>query len=192
MNEEISYIFDSRWHGIHGIGRFAQEIRSRMPLNTVDLIGTEPVSFRGLIEIELQIQRLRRTRRSQLFFSPGYAPPLTWHGPLVFTIHDLIHVDVQEESSRSKTLYYNAVVRPAMARDQRVLTVSEYSRQRLLEWSGVTPEQVVVVGRLSRHLPGQARSRLGHFKTAVHAVLATAAVQAQSRTACAAPASLAP
>ena len=33
-----------------------------------------------------------------------------------------------------------------MARAKRVLTVSEYSRQRLLEWSGVDPEQVTVVG----------------------------------------------
>lgn len=65
---------------------------------------------------------------------------------MIFTVHDLIHIDVQEESSRFKTLYYNAVVRPAMSRARRVLTVSEYSRQRLLEWSGVSPDQVMVVG----------------------------------------------
>ena len=140
------YIFDARWFGEHGIGRFAREVRFRMVSEIIDLIGTDPMSSRGLIELEIRVRLAQRTGRPQLFFSPGYAPPLNWRGPLIFTVHDLIHIDVLEETSRFKTLYYNAVVRPAMSRAQRVLTVSEYSRQRLLEWSGVAPEQVVVVG----------------------------------------------
>ncbi|AZI43776.1 glycosyltransferase family 1 protein [Deinococcus psychrotolerans] len=117
-----------------------------MPQNTIDLSGTDPVSWRGLLNLERQVTSYKIQSRSDIFFSPGYTPPVSWRGPMVFTIHDLIHIDVQEESSLFKTLYYNAVVRPSMSRAQRVLTVSEYSRQRLLEWSGVSPEQVVVVG----------------------------------------------
>ena len=139
-------IFDRRWIGEHGIGRFAREVRHRLPSGAVDLTGTDPVSPRGLLELEAQALARRLRGKPGLFFSPGYAPPLTWSGPVVFTVHDLIHVDVAEERSRFKTLYYDRVVRPAMARAHRVLTVSEYSRQRLLEWSGVAPEQVVVVG----------------------------------------------
>ena len=138
-------LFDSRWIGLHGIGRFAAEVRNRLPAGTTDLHGIDPVSARGLVELELRALHASVSGRT-IFLSPGYAPPLSWRGPLIFTVHDLIHVDVHEESSRFKTLYYNAVVRPAMSRAQRVLTVSEYSRQRLLEWGGVAPEQVVVVG----------------------------------------------
>lgn len=138
--------FDARWIGEHGIGRFAREVRRRLPGDTVDLTGADPVSLRGLLELETWSLTRRLQGRSGLFFSPGYAPPVTWRGPVVFTIHDLIHLDVQQERSRFKTLYYQQVVRPAVARAHRVLTVSEYSRQRLLEWSGVAPEQVVVVG----------------------------------------------
>lgn len=138
-------LFDSRWIGTHGIGRFAAEVRQRLPASTTDLSGTNPVSFRGLIELEIQALR-SGLGRNTIFFSPGYAPPLSWRGPLVFTVHDLIHVDVKEESSRFKTLYYERVVKPAMFRARKVLTVSEYSRQRLLEWGGVAPDQVVVVG----------------------------------------------
>lgn len=137
-------VFDDRWSGEHGIGRFTREVRTRLPGTTIDLAGCNPVSPLGLLELE----RVSWGRRSNpaLFFSPGYTPPIRWSGPVVFTVHDLIHLDVPEERSNFKTLYYNRVVRPAMHRAQRVLTVSEYSRQRLLEWSGVAPEQVVVVG----------------------------------------------
>ena len=136
-------IFDARWIGEHGIGRFAREVRQRLPEDTVDLLGGDPVSLRGLLELERQT--LIRRGRGKIFFSPGYAPPVTWRGSMVFTIHDLIHVDVPEERSRFKTLYYNRVVRPGIHRADRVFTDSEYSRQRILEWSGAAPEKVVVV-----------------------------------------------
>lgn len=138
-------VYDARWIGEHGIGRFAHEVRSRLPEGTIDIPGTDPVSWRGLLELEVQTKLVHRRTR-QVFFSPGYMPPISWRGPLIFTIHDLIHLDVAAEASRFKTLYYNHVVRPAIARAQAVLTVSEYSRQRILDWSGAPPEKVVVVG----------------------------------------------
>ncbi len=139
-------VFDSRWIGEHGIGRFAQEIRRRLPPVTHDITGHDPVSAKGLLELELKAMLLGLAQKQQIFFSPSYTPPVTWRGPMVFTIHDLIHLDVVEEQSRFKTLYYRYVVRPAVLRAHRVLTVSEYSRQRILQWSGVAPEKVVVVG----------------------------------------------
>ena len=137
--------FDTRWFGEHGIGRFAQEVRTRLTSPVSDFQGADPVSPRGLAELELLGTR-SFLRPASLFLSPGYAPPIWWNGPLVFTVHDLIHLDVADESSRFKTLYYDRVVRPAVHRARRVLTVSEYSRHRLLEWSGVSPERAVVVG----------------------------------------------
>lgn len=137
--------FDTRWFGEHGIGRFAQEVRARLAPTVNDFQGNDPVSLRGLTELELLGTR-SFLQPASLFLSPGYAPPVWWNGPIVFTIHDLIHLDVADESSRFKILYYDRVVRPAVHRARRVLTVSEYSRHRLLEWSGVSPEQVVVVG----------------------------------------------
>jgi glycosyltransferase involved in cell wall biosynthesis len=57
----------------------------------------------------------------------------------VFTIHDLIHIDLPEVSTPTKRFYYRAIVKPA-------LTVSEYSRSRILAWSGLGAERVVNVG----------------------------------------------
>ena len=137
-------VFDARWIGTHGIGRFAAEVRQRLPASTTDLTGTDPVSLRGLMELEIQALR-SGLGKNTIFFSPGYAPPLSWRGPLVFTIHDLIHIDVPEERSKFKTLYYNTVVRPGIHRAGRVFTDSEYSRNRILEWSGAEESKVVVV-----------------------------------------------
>ena len=138
--------FDARWIGDHGIGRFAKEVRRRLPRDTVDFYGADPISLRGLLELEKYSLSSASRIKDKLFFSPGYAPPLSWKGPFIFTIHDLIHIDVIEESSRSKKAYYNHIIKPAIFRAQKILTVSEYSRQRLLEWSGVDAERVVVVG----------------------------------------------
>jgi glycosyltransferase involved in cell wall biosynthesis len=64
----------------------------------------------------------------------------------VFTIHDLIQLQVPAVATPVKRLYYQLIVRPASRRAFRVLTVSEYSRARILEWSGLPEERVVNVG----------------------------------------------
>lgn len=140
----MSLIYDARWIGEHGIGRFAREVRARLPVGTIDVPGHDPVSVHGLLELEAQTRLLHVPGQDQVFYSPGYAPPVSWRGPLVFTIHDLIHLDVAAETSRFKTLYYERVVRPAVRRSAAVVTVSEYSRQTVVDWSGVDPARVRV------------------------------------------------
>jgi glycosyltransferase involved in cell wall biosynthesis len=66
--------------------------------------------------------------------------------PFAFTIHDLVHLKVQEESSAVRRAYYASVVRPAARRAMRVLTVSEVSRQDIIEWARLPESAVVVVG----------------------------------------------
>lgn len=155
--------FDARWIGQHGIGRFAQETRLRLPGTTKDIAGHDPVSLEGLIEMEVKMLLMRYASKCRILFSPGYAPPIFWRGPFIFTIHDLIHLDIPEEGSRFKNIYYRYVVRPATLRASKVLTVSEYSRQRILKWSGMKPEKVIVVGngvdphfspKGPKHMPG--------------------------------------
>lgn len=85
-------------------------------------------------------------KRAGCFFSPGFNPPLHSPIPVAFTIHDLVHLKVPEESSALRRLYYAAVVRPAARRAWRVLTVSEHSRQDIAEWSGLPEARIHVVG----------------------------------------------
>jgi glycosyltransferase involved in cell wall biosynthesis len=134
--------FDPRWRGRHGIGRFAAELQSRLPhVQALQIIGPK-LSPIDPIAISLAL----RGKRKGCYFSPGFNPPLTSPIPVAFTIHDLIHLRVREESTPIRRLYYAAVVRPATHRAARILTVSQHSKRDIVEWSGITEEQVIVVG----------------------------------------------
>jgi glycosyltransferase involved in cell wall biosynthesis len=133
---------DYRWIGPHGIGRFANELRKRLPaLRPLSafwplLHPLEPVLLAGVLY----------ALRPLVYFSPGFNPPVRSPGPFVFTIHDLIHLRVPAEASRAKQAYYRLVVRPAAHRAYRVLTVSQYTHHDIVEWTGLPEERVVVVG----------------------------------------------
>lgn len=137
-------LFDKRWIGEHGIGRFASEIRKRMNGEIEDLEGQNPVSLMGLINSEMCC--LSQHSKNDIFFSPGYVAPISWNKKFVFTIHDLIHIDVEEERSRFKDAYYESIVKKNTLRSNIVLTVSEYSKRRIVEWSGIEEHRVLVVG----------------------------------------------
>lgn len=134
--------FDNRWNGNHGIGRFSTELQSRLPgLVPLRIIGPK-LSPIDPIALSLALAG----RRDGCFLSPGFNPPLASPVPFAFTIHDLVHLKVPQESSILRRLFYAAVVRPATRRAWRILTVSEYSRADILEWTGLSPDAVQVVG----------------------------------------------
>jgi glycosyltransferase involved in cell wall biosynthesis len=133
---------DARWKGIHGIGRFASEVLRRLPKHTQLANGPKPLSIADPLWLTSQVM----ARRPSVFFSPGFNPPPLCFFPFVFTIHDLIQLQVPDVATPHKRFYYQLIVKPASHRAFRVLTVSEYSRVQILEWSGLPEERVVNVG----------------------------------------------
>lgn len=133
-------IVDQRWIGPHGIGRFAAEVLSRTGGKQVPDI-TRPSNPVDPLYLSIWL-----FGRRGVFFSPGYNSPLYCRQPFIFTIHDLNHIDRPENTSVLKKLYYRIVIKRACRRALLVLTVSEFSRERILQWSGVSPEKVVNVG----------------------------------------------
>lgn len=133
---------DQRWIGDHGIGRFARNVLSR--------IDCHPISLSGHPAAPFDSYRLTRVLASltleDLFFSPGYNTPLLCPSPFVFTIHDLSHIHCRENSSPLIRLYYSTILKRACHRARQVLTVSEFTRGQILEWSGLSPASVVHVG----------------------------------------------
>lgn len=155
--------FDARWDGEYGIGRYSNETRARLRGDIHDLrTPDEPLSPKGLASWELATRRASPAR-GDILLSPSFTPALTWRGPQAITVHDLIHVDVPEESSRVKGLYYNRVVLPLVRKSAVTFTVSEYSKRRIMEWSGVSEDRIIVTGNAAdasftpdgeRHTPG--------------------------------------
>ena len=134
---------DGRWVGDHGIGRFATEVLARLP--GVRLIEGGESLFLSPLD-PLWISKKIRKERPRAYFTPGFNPPLFSPVPFVLTLHDLIHLKVPEEGSLLKRLYYERIVKPALFKAFRVLTVSECSKQEILAWSGLSGERVVVAG----------------------------------------------
>src|SRR5580700_3854238 len=133
---------DQRWIGQHGIGRFAQHVLVGLDYRPVPL-SSKPAAP---LDSWFLARALSGLERNDLFFSPGYNTPLFCPSPFVFTIHDLSHIYCPEISSRAIRLYYATVMKRACRRAARILTVSEFTRTQIIDWSGVLPEKVRNVG----------------------------------------------
>jgi len=129
---------DQRWIGDHGIGRFARNVLAQLDYCPVPL-ASHPAA-------PLDAWRLARAlgglTRNDLFFSPGYNTPLYCASPFVFTICDLSHIYCPENSNPMIRLYYATIAKRAAHRAQRILTISEFTRMQIVEWSGVPREKI--------------------------------------------------
>lgn len=124
-------VVDDRWLGRHGIARFSSEVLPR--LHGASMLRARPKSPTSPLDV-LSPTRLR-FRRDDVLYSPGFNAGVT-RARQVLTLHDLIHLDEPAERSKSKTLYYDLVVRPAVRRAGVVLTVSGTSQARIRDWLG--------------------------------------------------------
>jgi glycosyltransferase involved in cell wall biosynthesis len=131
-------LFDERWIGSHGIGRFASEISQRLILHPLN-IGGSPTAVFDIISLTLRLAFCK-----SIVFSPGFNAPLFGLERYVFTIHDLNHIDTA--SSLLKRLYYGLIMKKACSKVPFVLTVSEFSRQRIMTWAKLPSNRVINVG----------------------------------------------
>jgi glycosyltransferase involved in cell wall biosynthesis len=132
--------FDARWIGANGIGRFASEIAIRLPIDMRFSKQGNPANFLSSFELGTWV----RKTCAKCLYSPGYIPPSGTSIPFVFTIHDLNHIDVSHNSSMLKRFFYQHVIYPGIHKAHRIVTVSEYSKKRIVDWAGCVHEKVVV------------------------------------------------
>ena len=100
----------------------------------------------------------RHLSDSDLLFCPGNTAPLiTLRGrtPVVVTVHDLAFRDFPETVSRPFRMAYEVLVPATMRRAERVITVSEAERTRMLKHFPKAADRLVAVsnGGLPRHRP---------------------------------------
>jgi len=139
----LNIFFDARWIGDHGIGRFARELDQRLRLPHLRIGGSPSSPFDP---IRLLYAMWFSTAKAECVFSPGFNSPLFFVRQYIFTIHDLNHIDRAENSGFFKRLYYRLIMRRACHKAYCVLTVSEFSRQRIIAWAGIEPSRVISVG----------------------------------------------
>ncbi|WP_138945059.1 glycosyltransferase family 1 protein [Plantibacter sp. M259] len=130
---------DTRWSGVHGIGRYASEVLSRLSVDWSPLeVGGKPSDPQDFL-------RVRRTPGGETIYSPGYNGFLA-RSPQVVTVHDLIHLHPTTNRRAVYLAHYSAVLRPIIRRNRLVLTVSETSKRAIEEWVRDDRVQVVNAG----------------------------------------------
>ncbi len=93
---------------------------------------------------QLNLPKLLDGLRPEVYHCPFYAPPARFKGPMVFTVHDLIHLRFPADHGLKHRLFYLWVVSPAAKRAQVVFTPSQHSKKDLVELMGVPEEKIVV------------------------------------------------
>lgn len=135
-------LFDARWLGDHGIGRVSRILDERLCLPHLEISGKPSSPFDPF---RLFIAMLKLPKNSAVF-SPGYNAPLFVVRPYIFIVHDLNHIDRPENSNLFKRMYYRFIMLRACRNAFRVLTVSEFSRQRIISWAQIPEMHVVNIG----------------------------------------------
>jgi len=91
--------------------------------------------------VPLQVARLG----ADVFHSPNYILPLALRCPAVVTVHDLFYLDPSLHRLRSH-LYLSALSSLAIGKARRIICVSAYTRDRLLQHHPNAEAKVRVVG----------------------------------------------
>lgn len=135
----MKLLVDDRWFGATGIGRYAKEILQRAPSgNEIERLSKTWAIKNPISPFLLGLEINRRV--PDLFWSPGFMPPMNSKVPYIVSVHDLIHL---KHGSKLQAIYYNRVIRPLLKKAEYVLTGSEYSRCEIINWADLPQEKVV-------------------------------------------------
>jgi glycosyltransferase involved in cell wall biosynthesis len=125
------------------VGRADRDALSALPDHFE--IATEESPGYSLAELTRFAWRLFRDRLD-LFHATHYVLPPLFQSRAVVTIHDIIHVLYpQFLPSRAAHLYARFMIRRALERADRIITVSYNSKRDLIDYFGVPPGRIEVI-----------------------------------------------
>jgi glycosyltransferase involved in cell wall biosynthesis len=134
-------LVDDRWKG-GGINRFFQELVTRLDPSfavyglTEKWHVTRPLNPINPLWLAWEIGK----RRPDVFWSPGFMSPIYSPVPFIFTVHDLIHA----RSVRGvRAAYFQSVLRPLCKKAYKIVTVSDFSRNEICQWTGLPSDRVL-------------------------------------------------
>jgi len=137
-------IVNARFLGqeLTGVQRYGHELLARFDS---EIETVRPDASISAVRGHLWEQaRLPRLCRGKLLWSPGNTGPLAVSNQVV-TIHDASTLDHPEWFSKKFAVWYRFLLPRLARRVRKVITVSEFSRQRLIERCGIAPEHCVAI-----------------------------------------------
>ncbi len=160
-NRRKSLVVDARWL-ITGIGTYTFNLLRQIKtvdrsiylraLTRVQHVDAVRPFCDEVLPIDVPIYTLREqlqvpwaARASSLLHVPHYNFPLLHPGPLLVTIADITQILDQRHRTRLKSrLYAQPMLRMAATRADRIFTVSEYSKRRIIEYLRADETKIVV------------------------------------------------
>ncbi len=143
---------------ITGTELFTREVSRRLPAVAPELrwrfFASRPRAGLGVDAMVVPFPRLwsqvrlplaLAAERPDLLFVPGHVVPFAWPGRVLTVVHDLAferHPDAYRPADRA---YLRLTTRWAIARSRLLITISESTRQDLVELHRVAPEKIRVV-----------------------------------------------
>ncbi len=129
-------------HGrVTGVQRYAWELLKRMPEARV-ISNDRPMS--GAIGHAWEQFVLPFRSRGRLLWSPCNTGPLSVSQQVV-TMHDMTPVDHPEWMSKRFSEWYRYLVPRLARRVRRIITDSDYSKERIISISGVSPDKIISI-----------------------------------------------
>jgi glycosyltransferase involved in cell wall biosynthesis len=110
---------------------------------------------------QVQLRRYLKEHKVDLLHSLGYTSPLLLRCPTVVTVHDLNFKAFGDSFPIARRLMLGLSVKQSIFRSNKVITVSEFSRQEILREYRIPQEKVVVtheavdLGELGQEPPQQ-------------------------------------
>jgi glycosyltransferase involved in cell wall biosynthesis len=129
-------------YGITGVQRYLLCLLPHMPR---ELNSIKPSAALQGIKGHLWEQFYLPTQlKRRLLWSPGNTGPLSI-GQQVLTLHDAASLDHPEWFARRFALWYNALLPRLVRKVRTVITVSNFSKERIVGLTGVEPDRVHVI-----------------------------------------------
>jgi len=150
-------------HRVTGVQRYLLNLLPHMPVELRQIRPSQALQgMKGHLWEQLYLPTQLRQR---LLWSPGNTGPLSVSCQ-VLTMHDAASLDHPEWFERKFALWYGALLPRLVRKVRAVITVSQFSRQRIVQLTGVEPERVHVIanGVDGRFRPAD-RDRINQVKT---------------------------
>lgn len=141
MNQfDVFVAADLRWAVGTGIGAVQRALLARAPtdIKIYDL-GLRARIGSPLTPVLLSSALRKRRGEDNVFWSPGYMPPLSSEIPVVVTVHDLTHLRYY---SKAHAAYYDVLLKRIYRHCDAIICVSDFTRAEFISWSGVAKERV--------------------------------------------------
>lgn len=139
---------DARMRSHGGIGTYLRALLAYLEHSNHEwfILGAEELQA-SIYSLKEQIELPKKIPECDLLWSPHFNVPLF---PIkakkrVVTIHDLYHLDHLSEFSLEKKLYAKIMLSRAVSKADRLITISEYSKSRLLAYFPEAKDKVQVI-----------------------------------------------